>query len=293
MAPKSPASNKKPAAGSPKQKSPKKAKTEEEELPAAVAAAEEEEEAEVDVGEEEEEAGDVEGGPAAGEGPATRTRAKDEGAAPASAAKQTAKVAATNALPQPTIVDILLGDHRDTVALLKHFDEVSGSGDKLMLEKLTDAIAITIRLHSQARPRAAAQPPSAASSILPPTTTLAPTCASLERATLQAEFEVLYPVMERRLGAKGKEAREHSVEEHSKIEGDLVRALEMRKEGGKELAGTIKEVMDLFIKHLGEEENELVPKMLAQMSEEEQVELAASFLEAKAKALLTPQPATA
>lgn len=51
---------------------------------------------------------------------------------------------------QPTIADIILGDHRDTVALLERFEAVAGSGDALMLEKLTDAIAITIRLHSQA-----------------------------------------------------------------------------------------------------------------------------------------------
>ena len=49
---------------------------------------------------------------------------------------------------------------------------------------------------------------------------------------------MLYPVMERRLGAKGKEAREHSVEEHSKIEGDLVRALEMRKVGARRFGGS-------------------------------------------------------
>jgi hypothetical protein len=29
-------------------------------------------------------------------------------------------------LLQPTIVDVLLGDHRDTVALLKHFEQVGG-----------------------------------------------------------------------------------------------------------------------------------------------------------------------
>jgi hypothetical protein len=32
----------------------------------------------------------------------------------------------------------------------------------------------------------------------------------------QAEFEVLYPVMEKKLGEKGKQARQHSMQEHSK-----------------------------------------------------------------------------
>ncbi len=49
---------------------------------------------------------------------------------------------------------------------------------------------------------------------------------------MQAEFEVLYPMMERRLGDSCKEARQHSMEEHSKIEEDLIKALEMRKVGG-------------------------------------------------------------
>jgi len=248
MAPKSPATgNKKGAA--PKQKMPaKKAKTEEEEVPELP-----EEEDDVDVADlDEEEEGDVEAAVAA-EGPAKRTRNKT-GGAPTAAAKKTAMAAATNALPQPTLVDILLGDHRDTVALLKHFEQVSKSDDKLMLEKLTDAIALTIRLHSQ------------------------------------AEFEVLYPVMEKKLGSKGKELSKVALEDHSKIEEDLLKALELRKEGNKELAGTIQEVMDLFIKHLADEEDEMVPLLLAKMTEEEQVELAASFMEAKAKAPLNPQP---
>lgn len=89
--------------------------------------------------------------------------------------------------------------------------------------------------------------------------------------------------------------------------------------------------MDLFIKHLGEEENELVPLMLKNMTgegglgrgmvmlvqcfwilvsrppsthrscpspsiapaEEEQIEVASSFMAAKAKAPLMPQPQAA
>jgi hypothetical protein len=93
---------------------------------------------------------------------------------------------------------------------------------------------------------------------------------------------VLYPLLEKRGGAKGKEGREHSEQEHAKvgeqgggagtrgvftqipelgshgraavlerrlnsspslqIEEDLLKALEMRKEGSKELASTMKEV---------------------------------------------------
>lgn len=155
---------------------------------------------------------------ASAEAPAARTRTKTGATAPAEAGKKMAAAAAAGGLPQVGIADILLGDHRDTVTLLKKFEEVGpivfargcclpmcslqapllvstpscchalgwevelsseklmphlpavkscrplkpgrstllpsntqveGSGDKLLLEKLTDAIAITIRLHSQ------------------------------------------------------------------------------------------------------------------------------------------------
>ncbi|KAL4857222.1 putative hemerythrin-like protein [Chlorella vulgaris] len=264
MAPKqSPASANKGRAGSPKMKSPAKKLKADGEQPGRT-------------GEEQEEAEEA-GKPTIDEGgdaPASHTRSHDDGAAPVSAARATAAAADANVLPQPTIADIILGDHRDTVALLERFEAVAGSGDALMLEKLTDAIAITIRLHSQAsrsRQTAVTQ-----TSLLPP-----------------AEFEVLYPVMEKKLGEKGKRAREHSMQEHSRIEEDLLRALEKRKEGGGELTSTMKEITDLFMQHLKEEENELVPQMLRNMSEEEQIELAASFMLAKAKAPLTPQPIAA
>lgn len=42
--------------------------------------------------------------------------------------------------------------------------QISGGGDKLAMEKLVDAVAITIRLHSQVMPPAAGQPPGQANS---------------------------------------------------------------------------------------------------------------------------------
>ncbi|KAL4452155.1 hypothetical protein ABPG75_007817 [Micractinium tetrahymenae] len=191
------------------------------------------------------------------EGPAAHTRAKEGDAPTSAAAKAAANAAAANLLPELTITDVLLADHRDTVALLKHFEEIAGGQDKLMMEKLVDAIAITIRLHSQ------------------------------------AEADVLYPLLAKRLGAQGKEAMKHAASEHAKIERDLVTALEQRKSGSEELASTLKEVMEAFIHHMKEEEEEMVPKLLAGMSEEEQVEVCQSFLSAKAKAPLEPQPEAA
>jgi hypothetical protein len=122
MAPKSPAKSGQKKAASPKQKTPaKKAKSEEQEAPAAG----EEEEEELEVGEGDAAAAEAGAEPAAGEGVAAHTRAK-EGGTPAGAGKGMAAATASNLLPAATITDILLGDHRDTVALLKHFEEVSG-----------------------------------------------------------------------------------------------------------------------------------------------------------------------
>ncbi|KAL4426118.1 hypothetical protein ABPG77_002704 [Micractinium sp. CCAP 211/92] len=188
------------------------------------------------------------------EGPAAHTRAREGDLPTSAAAKANANAAAANLLPELTIADVLLADHRDTVALLKHFEEISGGGDKLAMEKLVDAVAITIRLHSQ------------------------------------AEADVLYPLMAKRLGAQGKEAMKQAAAEHAQIERDLITALEQRKSGSKELASTLKEVMEAFIQHMREEEDEMVPKLLAGMSDEEQVEVCQSFLSAKAKAPLEPQP---
>ncbi|PSC71089.1 hemerythrin [Micractinium conductrix] len=195
---------------------------------------------------------------AAAEGPAAHTRTKEGTLPAATAGKATANAAAVGGLPQMTITDVLLGDHRDTVALLKHFEDISASGDKLAMEKLTDAIAIVVRLHSQ------------------------------------AEMEVLYPLMEKLVGSKeGEEARKHAAAEHARIERDLLKALEQRKTGSDELAATMKDVLDAFVAHLKEEEEELVPKMLNNMSDEEQIDLAQSFLAAKATAPLEPQPEAA
>ena len=86
-------------------------------------------------------------------------------------------------IPPPTVTDFLMGDHVDTVVLLKHFEKASiylrgttqctlsssahlifdlfyfyfyfglqaaSSGDKQLQETLADAISVVVRLHSQA-----------------------------------------------------------------------------------------------------------------------------------------------
>lgn len=166
------------------------------------------------------------------------------------------KEAAPGALPKPTIIDVLLANHRETVSLLTHFQKEARKPDanKQRLEELVDAISIVIRLHSQ------------------------------------AELEVLYPVVERELGEKGKEISERAKKEHSEIEANLLKALERRKEGGEELNQLIAQITTDFQKHLHEEEDEAVPLLLEKLGADALVDVAQQFMSAKAKAPLEPQP---
>ena len=95
-------------------------------------------------------------------------------------AAQTLMKALPAEIPPPTVTDFLMGDHVDTVVLLKHFEKASiylrgttqctlssahlifdffyfyfglqaaSSGDKQLQETLADAISVVVRLHSQA-----------------------------------------------------------------------------------------------------------------------------------------------
>eukprot|EP00887_Chlorella_sp_A99_P007623 scaffold20.g7623.t1 len=115
---------------------------------------------------------------------------------------------------------------------------------------------------------------------------------SAQQSTL-AELEVLYPVVERELGEKGKEISERAKKEHSEIEArlaNLLKALERRKEGGEELNQLIAQITTDFQKHLHEEEDEAVPLLLEKLGADALVDVAQQFMSAKAKAPLEPQP---
>lgn len=45
-------------------------------------------------------------------------------------------------------------------------------------------------------------------------------------------MDVLYPMVEKKLAAKGKELAAHAAEDHAQIERDLMEALQKRKVGG-------------------------------------------------------------
>ncbi|GAB4819065.1 hypothetical protein N2152v2_006111 [Parachlorella kessleri] len=157
-----------------------------------------------------------------------------------------------SSLPQPSLVDVIITDHRATVALLDLFSEAAKAEDKQMMQKLQDAITLEIRLHSQ------------------------------------AEMDVLYPLMAKKM-KNGKEMEAHVMEEHQKIEKDLLEALKLRKEGGEKLTSLMEDAKKVFLEHMKEEEDELLPVFLEELTAEETLELANQILESKQKAPLMPQ----
>ena len=62
----------------------------------------------------------------------------------------------------------------------------------------------------------------------------------------QAEMDVLYPVVERSLGVDGKKMVQESLEEHSNVEQEALKALELRKSGGDDLSSTLQVSLIVF-----------------------------------------------
>ncbi|KAG7673418.1 hypothetical protein Ndes2526B_g03138 [Nannochloris sp. 'desiccata'] len=155
-------------------------------------------------------------------------------------------------IPVPTMADFLMGDHVDTIVLLKHFEKASASGDKQLMETLTDAIAMVCRLHSQ------------------------------------AEMDVLYPFVEKSLGSEGKQKVKESLEEHTNVEQEALQALELRKSGGNDLASILSKLNKEFTEHLLKEENDMMMKLLNAASEADMADIALQFQQAKESAPLDP-----
>ena len=163
------------------------------------------------------------------------------------------KKTSSTVLPEPTIVDVLMDDHLNAVLLCRKFE---GATDPLLKETLADAIEISVRLHSQ------------------------------------GEMDVLYPFVEKTLGAK--DMVRTCLEEHSTVEAQALEALQQRKEGGDKLGAAIKSITSEFTEHLLKEENDIMMKVLESgATESDLLDLAQQFTAAKEKAPLDPQPVAA
>lgn len=80
------------------------------------------------------------------------------------------------------------------------------------------------------------------------------------------------------------------LKEHSKVEQEVMQALQLRKEGGTKLTDALNKVFDDFEKHMFHEEDECVVALLDKASEADLLRLATEFMRAKESAPLDPQP---
>ncbi|GAB4817732.1 hypothetical protein N2152v2_004778 [Parachlorella kessleri] len=161
--------------------------------------------------------------------------------------------ASADQLREPTILDMVVTDHRNALALLDKFEQASSSQDRIGMENTLNAISMEILMHSV------------------------------------AEESVLYPFIEERMGEQGKEFSEHSLREHKKLEKDLLEALQARTEGGHELMDVVKQFRKHFEHHLKDEEQDFFPKLVQQASEEELTQLGPQFIQAKTQAPVEPR----
>ena len=97
------------------------------------------------------------------------------------------------------------------------------------------------------------------------------------------------PFVEKALGQEGKQKVKQSLEEHTAVEEEAMKAIEMRKTGGKELATTMKQMLDDFTEHLLKEENDIMVKVVSEASHADLSDLAMQFQQAKESAPLDPQ----
>lgn len=81
------------------------------------------------------------------------------------------------------------------------------------------------------------------------------------------------------------------LDEHNKIEKEVMEAIELRKEGGDKLTDMVDAVFNDFETHMKHEEDEYVVALLEEASEADLQEVAVNFMQAKETAPLDPQTA--
>lgn len=83
------------------------------------------------------------------------------------------------------------------------------------------------------------------------------------------------------------------LQEHDKIEQEVVEAIKLRKEGGDKLSNAVDAVFNNFEAHMRHEEDQYVVALLNKVSESDLADVAISFMKAKEEAPLDPQPLSA
>ncbi|KAL4428340.1 hypothetical protein ABPG75_002429 [Micractinium tetrahymenae] len=175
---------------------------------------------------------------------------------PATMSQSAAAVAAgppLGALPPPSLTDCILCDHSQTLTLFNHFFQAAQTGNALVMDMCVCALALDMRLHSQ------------------------------------AENMVLYPLLEARLGEAGLQWAARELAEHGMLEQSIADVLSLRTVGGQALMNRMKQAQAEFLTHQAEEEGQILPAVAAVLTAEESITLAAQFKAAKQSAPLAPQ----
>jgi hemerythrin superfamily protein len=102
-----------------------------------------------------------------------------------------------------------------------------------------------------------------------------------------AEEVVLYPVTRHTVQSGGDYLADHSLGEHQQIKETLDRLLNNTTE--QEMASSVPRLMDIVQKHVHEEENDMIPKMRANLSVQIK-SLTAAFRTIKAMGPTHPHP---
>ena len=108
----------------------------------------------------------------------------------------------------PRLVDFVLSDHVHVHVLYKHLVQAMANNESPLISKLSNAIMLLVRQHSQ------------------------------------AELDVLYPAMQSDLGPLGQSLAEKALDEHAQVEELVKKALEAGV-GSKEAAQLVKDFCDV------------------------------------------------
>jgi Hemerythrin HHE cation binding domain len=161
-------------------------------------------------------------------------------------------------LRNPDLIDCILVDHAQVLTLFSHFFQAAEAGAVNIMELLTGAIVLELRLHSA------------------------------------AEMQALYPILAQRLGGEGMALTQRALAEHAMLEKSLEEILRLRRPGDKEpLITRVKQLEIETMTHLAEEESMILPRMAAACTPQELANLGLSFRTAKQTAPLMPQTGAA
>lgn len=160
--------------------------------------------------------------------------------------------------PEPSLVDVLLCDHRHTLTLFNHATKAAAQGNIHAMELLAGALALDIRLHAQ------------------------------------AVTDVLCPLLERRFGAEGAELAARAAQQLTAVERDVLEMLTLRRERDwPALAQRMDMTHKDYATHVHDVEVDVLPRLAATLRPDELASSGLLFSQQKQTASLAPKTGSA